>query len=201
MNLHHVRNLADLATKPDASARTQLIATRMICRLYAAELDTINTERRALRREASKAKRFLPFTAAAVATLEQQADSYAEGRRESLRAALLGFGRVLMLDTDNLTSTIGFDGLCDLLSINPVHREQARRDGGETLRGLVFIASAEDSATQQGDAWAGGGPLYRACQLATFEFIRSCPKHLLPDPFAPGEVFGPKLPPVLCVVG
>jgi hypothetical protein len=32
------------------------------------------------------------------------------------------------------------------------------------------------------------------------DFIRTCPDHLLPDPFAPGAPFGPKLPPVLRVV-
>lgn len=200
MNLNHVRTLANLATKPDASARTQLIATRMICRLYAADLDALNAERRALRRQARLARRFLPFTAAAVTALEQRAASHAEGRRESLRAALLGFGRVLLLDTDNLTATLGFDGLCDLLSINPVHREQARRDGGETLQGLAFIARMEDSAQQHNDGWSDGGPLFRACQVAMSEFIHTCPDHLLPDPFAPGEVFGPKLPPQLRVV-
>lgn len=200
MNLNHVRTLANLATKPDASARTQLIATRMICRLYAADLDAINAERRALRRQARLARRFLPFTAATVAALEQRVASHAEGRRESLRAALLGFGRVLLLDTDNLTATLGFDGLCDLLSINPVHREQARRDGGDTLQGLAFIARMEDSAQQHSEGWGDGGPLFRACLLAACELMRTCPPHLRPDPFAPGEVFGPKLPPELRVV-
>lgn len=32
------------------------------------------------------------------------------------------------------------------------------------------------------------------------QFIKECPKDLLPDLFAPGEVFGPKLPPKLRVV-
>jgi hypothetical protein len=100
----------------------------MICRLYAADLDALNAERRILYRQVRLASRFLPFTAAAVTALEWQAASHTEERRESLRSALLGFGRML-LDTDNLTAALGFDGLYDLLSINPVHREQARRDG------------------------------------------------------------------------
>lgn len=188
MNLHRARTLVNLATKPEASARTQLIATRMICRLYAADLDTLNAERRDLWRQARLARRFLPFTAAAVAALEQRAASHAEGLREALREALVGFGRVLLLDTDNLTEALGFDGLCDLLSINPVHREQARRDGGETVRGLVFIAGMEDSAQPRREGWGDGGPLFRACLLAACEFIRTTP-HLLPDPFAPDGPF------------
>ena len=42
--------------------------------------------------------------------------------------------------------------------------------------------------------------LFNACQLATANFIKECPAHLLPDPFAPGAPFGPKLPPVLSIV-
>ena len=90
--------------------------------------------------------------------------------------------------------------VADLLSINPAHREQARKDGGESLAGLVSAARAEESATHYGTTWGTGGPLYRACQAAVIEFIQTCPADQLPDPFAPGAPFGPKLPPVLRVV-
>lgn len=68
------------------------------------------------------------------------------------------------------------------------------------MHGLAFIARMEDSMTDHGDAWGAGGPLFEACQAAMCEFILTCPDHLLPDPFAPGEMFGPKLPPQLRVV-
>ena len=72
-----------------------------------------------------------------------------------------------------LAAALGFDQLADLLNINPAHREQARREGGETLQGLAYIARMEDSATDYGDAWAAGGPLFEACHSAKTA-VREC---------------------------
>jgi hypothetical protein len=117
-----------------------------------------------------------------------------------MRRVLVAYGQTIIHDRDGIADALGFDGLCDHLSINQAHREQAKRDGGETLQGLAYIARMEDSATDCGDEWGRGGPLFEACNAAMCEFIRTCPEHLLTDPFAPGEVFGPKLPPQLRVV-
>lgn len=73
MKASQIRALANIADKPGASVSTQLIAMRRVCRLFCHERATIHQERRALRRKAAKLKAFLPFTAAAVANLEQQA--------------------------------------------------------------------------------------------------------------------------------
>lgn len=200
MNLNHIRILPDLATKPGATKRDVLTITRRLLRLLYLQRDGIHTERRAIKRQAGKLRQFLPFTAQAVANLEQQAREHRARELEDGRRVLVAFGRLLLLDPDGIADDLGFEQLADLLNINPVHREQARLDGGETLRGLAFVARAEDSATQHGDTWGDGGPLFRACLAATCEAIINAPEGALPDPFAPGAPVGPRLPPDLRVV-
>ena len=199
MTLTPTMRLCDIALKPGGSASTQLITTRRICRNIASNLDSVRGEQRAMRRQAGKLKAFLPFTRQAIADLEQQAQAHREDERGKAVAALAGFGQSLLFDHDGLAGALGFDRMCDLLSVNAVEREQARRDGVTSLEGLVFTHALEDSAERRGQEW-NDAPLFNACHAAMADFIRECPKHLLPDPFAPGAPYGPKLPPKLSVV-
>jgi len=192
--------LVDIARKPGASMSTSLITTRRICRAFGERLDSIRDERRAMRRKAGKLSQYLPFTANTIAELEQQAADHRSVEWQDLRTVLAGFGRSLVLDTEGLAEGLGFDRLCDLLAINTVERETARRDGLASLADLVFTYALEESAARRGQD-GNDGPLFNACQLATAQFIRECPAHLLPDPFAPGAPFGPQLPPDLRLVG
>ena len=192
--------LCNIALKPGISASTQLITTRRICRNIISQLDTIVAERKAMRRQAAKLKAFLPFTRQAIADLEQEALEYKEQARSGARNALAGFGQSLMFDREGLAQALGFDRLCDLLSVNPVHRQQAHAGGDTGLRGVAFIFRLEDSSASFGDDWGAGGPLYRAMHIAMIQFIRECPEGQLPDPFAPGEIFGPKPPSALRLI-
>lgn len=106
----------------------------------------------------------------------------------------------LIHDREGYAEALGFDALADLLNINRVDREEARRSGWRTLSDLVAVHDLENSAEYRGDEWSQGSPLYQACQLAVMEFIKTAPEGTLPNPFAPGEIFGPKLPPKLSVV-
>ncbi|MGE8362370.1 hypothetical protein [Pseudomonas sp.] len=191
--------LCDIAMKPGISASTQLITTRRICRNISRNLDSVRDEQRAMRRQAGKLKAFLPFTRQAIADLEQQAQAHRGGERSKALVALAGFGQSLLFDHDGLAGALGFDRMCDLLSVNTVEREQARREGVTSLEDLVFAHALEDSAERREQGW-NDAPLFNACHAAMANFIRECPKHLLPDPFAPGAPFGPKLPPKLSVV-
>lgn len=201
MTPSHILALCNIALKPDTSATTKLITNRRICRAVVHQLDSIRAERRVMRREAGKLKAFLPFTRQAIADLEQQAQEHREDERSGARRVLAGFGQSLIFDREGLADALGFDRMCDLLSVNPIHRQQAHKDGDTTLRGVVFISQLEDSSTAHGDEWGEGGPLYRACHAAMIQFIKECPEDQLPDPFAPGAPFGPKLPPDLRIVG
>ena len=192
--------LADIAEKEGLTKRDALTITRRALRHICQVRSGIQAERGAIRRQACKLRRFLPFTALAVADLEQQARDHRTPELDSLRRVLVAYGQATIHDRDGIAEALGFDQLADLLSINPVHREQARREGGETLQGLTYIARMEDSATDYGTDWGAGGPMAQACQAAMMEFILTCPDHQLPNPFAPGAVFGAKLPPQLRVV-
>lgn len=119
---------------------------------------------------------------------------------ESVRRVMLGYGRLILLDRDGIADALGFDALADLLNINRADREKAHREGWRTLSDLVGVHDLENSSERRSDEWGAGSPLYEAAFLAMVEFIHSTPTHLLPDPFAPGAPFGPKLPPVLRVV-
>ena len=191
--------LCDIASKPGISASTQLITTRRICRNISRNLDAIHAERRAMRRQAGKLKAFLPFTRQAIADLEEQAQTHRSVECAKALVALAGFGRSLLLDQGELAQALGFDNLCDLLSVNTVEREQARRDGITSLNDMVFIHALEDIAERRGQEW-NNAPLFNACHAAMADFIRDCPNGVLPDLFAPGAPFGPKLPPKLWVV-
>ncbi|MDF0729216.1 hypothetical protein P0Y43_00530 [Pseudomonas entomophila] len=191
--------LCDIAMKPGISASTQLITTRRICRNISRNLDAIHAERRAMRRQAGRLKAFLPFTRQAIADLEEQEQTHRSIERAKALVALAGFGQSLLLDHDGLARALGFDRLCDLLNVNTVEREQARRDGSTSLECLVFTHALEDSAERRAQEW-NDAPLFNACYTAMADFIRDCPDGVLPDPFAPGAPFGPKLPPKLRVV-
>lgn len=199
MTLTPTMRLCDIASKPGISASTQLITTRRICRNISRNLDAIHAERRAMRRQAGKLRAFLPFTRQAIADLEEQAQTHRSIERAKALVALAGFGKSLLLDHDGLAQALGFERLCDLLSVNTVEREWARRDVITSLSDLVFAHALEDSAERRGQEWHGA-PLFKACHAAMMDFVKGCPKGLLPDPFAPGAPLGPKAPPKLRVV-
>jgi len=192
--------LLEIAQKPSASMSTSLITTRRICRIFGHRADAIRSERRAIRREAGLLRHYLPFTANKIYAIQQQSTNHRRAEWDDLRKVLGAFGRSLMLDTEGLMDGLGFDRVCDLLAVNTVEREAARKDGVDGLAELVFAQSLEDSAARRGQEW-NDAPLFNACQIAFTQFIRECPEHLLPDPFAPGAPFGPRLPPTLSIVG
>lgn len=200
MKAEHLAKLARIARKPGLSHCDQITVTRRLCRQLCVTSDEIHNMRRQLHKAAVEARIHLPFTARQVAELEQLGREYRADDLARYREALTVLGERLLRDSDHLGETLGFDRLADLLSINPAHRERARKAGGDTLRGLAFIARAEESATRHGACWGDGGPLFRACLLAMCEFIRTAPDGSLPDPFAPGGPFGPKSKPTLRLV-
>lgn len=199
MTMTPTMRLCDIASKPGISASTQIITTRRICRNIGRNLDSIHAERRVMRRQAGKLKAFLPFTRQAIADLEEQAQTHRSVERAKALVALAGFGRSLLFDHDGLAQTLGVDRLCDLLNVNTLEREKARREGVTNLEDLVFTYALEDSAERRAQEW-NDAPLFNACHAAMADFIRDCPDGVLPDPFAPGAPLGPKLPPKLSVV-
>jgi hypothetical protein len=200
MSKNLLLTLATIADKPSTTKRDALTITRRALRHICQQKEQIHTERRTMNRQARKLREYLPFTAKAAADLEQQASAHQAETLAALRRVLIAYGEAIIHDRDGIAAALGFDQLADLLSINPAHRKHARQEGGESLQWLAYIARMEESATNHGNEWGAGGPLYQACQAAMMDFIRTCPEHLLPDPFAPGAPFGPPLPPELRIV-
>lgn len=200
-NFSVVTALVRIASKPTATQGISLITTRRICRIFDERLNGINDESRAMLRQAGKLRHHLPFTADRIYALQEQAVEHCKQQRADLRKVLSAFGRSLMLDTEGLYAALGFDRICDLLGVNVVEREAVRNNPTSQtgLAELVFMEALEESAANRKKEW-NDTPLFNACQFAFSDFLRECPAHLLPDPFAPGAPFGPKLPPDLTLV-
>jgi len=187
-----IRTLAEIGLKPTTTARDTLTIARRVCRSMCEARAQICAERRELRRQARKLRQFEPFTKLAADTMEEQARHHRATEWESVRLVLLSYGRLIVLDRDGIADALGFEALADLLNINCVDRERARREGWRTLSDLVAVHDLENSSERRCKKSGEGGPLYEAAFLAMAEFIHTTPTHLLPDPFAPGAMFGPK---------
>ncbi|MGA9219676.1 MAG: hypothetical protein WBZ57_00630 [Pseudomonas graminis] len=196
-----VTALVKIAEKPGATKGTSLITTRRICRIFGERLESINQERRAIRRQAGKLRHQLPFTAERIYELQEQSSQHCKRQRDDLRKVLTAFGRSLVLDTEGIYAALGFDRVCDLLGVNVIEREIAKKNltSHSGLSDLVFVDVLEESAARRSQN-CNDAPLFNACHMAFFNFLQECPADLLPDPFAPGAPFGPKLPPELTVV-
>jgi hypothetical protein len=182
--------LATIGLKPGITCRDQLTVTRRIARRLGERCEVIRAERSAMRREANKLRAHLPFTKRQVEELEQQASQHHAAELEGAKQVLRGFGYSILRDAEKMGfDALGLDALADLLNINRVDRERARREGWRTLSDLVAIHDLENSAERRDDRWGAGSPLYEACFLAMVEFIRTAPEGTLPDPFGPDGPF------------
>lgn len=198
MNPSYIRTLANIAAKPGVTRRDILTIVRRLARSICEYRAAIYATRRAYRRHAAVQREHLPFTKRNVKELERLAREYRADELESARFLLMTHGRMIVMDTAGDADALGFDTLADLLNINQVDREKARRERWRTLADLVAVHGLENSVEHRTEG--RGSPLYQACNLALMEFIKTAPADALPDPFAPGEMYGPKLRPLLRIV-
>lgn len=190
MTVATAQKLADIASKPDATDRTKFIAVQHAVRNLVRHRREIWAERTVFRREAEKLKAYLPFTAKQIDNLKEKAATHRGIELEHNRNVLVGIGGMLLSDREGSYDRMGFDTVCDLLSINPVHRtEAARLQGERSLAGLIYVARMENSVNPETDSWGDGGPLFEACFAATVEWFRTAPKEDIPDLFGPGSPF------------
>lgn len=182
MPLAHFHKVLDICSRPDTSLRTLLIAFRRIVRHAIAAEALSETELGVMIRQA---KRQLPFAKARLADLEKLRRESIANRRQMLSA----FGRWARDHHQQIEAELGWEGLCDILSVNPVHRSEIKRPE----RGLFAITWIggwyEDSATHWGKWYqTGAGPITRAIEVCMQEWmLQNMDK--LPDPFAPGGPF------------
>lgn len=189
INLQVAERLASIARKPGLSQRTMLILTRRIIQQGLRQRAQIRAERRVFRREAGKLKAYLPFTQKQIGALVEKSKEHRESEMADIKKGLVGLGYHIVHDTDCTYAAIGFDGLCDLLNINPVHRKAAMAQEEPSLAGLIYIGRLENSVSPHSDGWGEGGPLFEACFAAMMNWICTAPKEDLPDLFGPGSPF------------
>jgi hypothetical protein len=161
-----VSELNEIAAKPNASPGTLLIVTRRTCRILVSIRDDIGRQRREFLRTAIKARRDLPQSASDIEMLEDLAVTHRRDELEYARARLIEFGRLMSSDGSGLAQRLGFDRMCDILNVNPVHRTDIRPERRSTFNGLIFEARVEDSADVKNELWASGGPLCEAFYAA-----------------------------------
>lgn len=189
INLKVAEKLAAIARKSGLSKRTMFILTRRIIQQGLRHRDQIRVERRVFRREARKLEAYLPFTEKQMGILESKSREHRQPEMVDIRKGLIGLGYHIIHDTDGTYADIGFEGLCDLLNINPVHRKAAIVEEEPSLAGLIYIGRLENSVSRQSDVWGDGGPLFEACFVAMMDWIRTAPEGALPDLFGPSSPF------------
>lgn len=136
--------LFSILSKPYLSVRDTLT----VCRRLARELQAIHVgAREQYLCEIKAAEAGLPFTEAKVQKLK-------EGDKEfhlSYEARISSIGNWLVDMGPSLDQELGFDSICDLLNVNPVHRHMLKEDqaeGADTLISIAHFAGLEDSAEQ-----------------------------------------------------
>lgn len=161
-----IDDLNEIAAKPNATPATLLIVTRRTCRILVSIRDEIGRQRREFLRTAFKARRDLPRSAPDIEMLEDLAVTYRRDEYEYSRARIVELGYAMSSDGNGAAQRLGFDRMCDILNVNPVHRRDIRPERRNSFRGLIFEARIEDSADVKSELWASGGPLCEAFYAA-----------------------------------
>lgn len=180
-----IQALANLELKPATTQRTRLLVARRICRWLSMQYQCIHSERRALLRRVNIMRSGQTVISATVERLAAQAREHRAAELDAIRRALVDYGILTVYDPTGIAAHLGFDSLCDLLNINTVEREQARRDGHTSLEDLVFTAALEDSAARRGKG-KSSSPLFEACNTLLLHFMHTRSSRVQPQFFSPG---------------
>ncbi|WP_010216572.1 hypothetical protein [Pseudomonas syringae group genomosp. 3] len=180
----YAQRLVELSNRGNNSPAISLIIARRFARHL---VDERAFERANFRQAIAQAKAGLPFTANKLAELEKQEKNKREQRRTNLKLIADWFRG----SDEVLVALYGFNGICDLLNVNPVHRIEAesyvdRASGYVTA--IAFICGLEDSAsTSSGRKRSeyNDGPLFHAFHAQMMQIMIENPG-AMPDPFAPG---------------
>lgn len=187
MKPEYARRLVELSNRGNNSLLTSLIIARRFTRHIRNEDDHDHEQYRA---ELAAAQVGLPFTASKVAELKKSK----EAKRESRNQSLLKIADWLRRADSLLVKFYGFEMICDLLCVNPVHRAYAKTlttEASGTITAVAFIAGLEDSAsTTSGRKKAdwNDGPLFHAFHRQMMQIMLDNPG-VMPDPFAPDGPF------------
>lgn len=184
MKPEHHQRLHELTRLEHLSLRSLLILARRLVRQSLLDRKDVRT---LFHEEVKKAEAGLPFTKRRLDTvkdLQRQA-------RDHFRTGILEIGKWLYQVDEELTQKYGFDGVCDLLEVNPVHRPEAMQwmeDKNRAISAVAFISGMEDSAGQRSGRHPADwkeGTFFQVFLEMQMDLIRRRPD-LMPDPTAPG---------------
>lgn len=180
MKPEHFDRLADKSVQV-LSFRARLIVTRRILREVLAQDEH---EKTILRMAIRQLKRKLPFTKSKLIEVEQLLRDCHQANHK----LLISYGQMLRDSHYAFEADLGWEGICDVLCVNKVHRDEAgAHDKG--LFGITWIGGQfEDSSTHYGGNATGEGPVTHAVGAAMQEWMLNN-MDKLPDPFAPGGPF------------
>lgn len=184
------KKMAEICSKPDASERTKFILIQHTARSMVRQRRDIRDEQKVFRREAATLEACMPHATIQIAGLRGLAKTHRQAELEGVERCLVGLGNMLLHDREGSFEKLGFDTVCDLLSINPVHRVGVELCGGARgLAELIYVSRLENSSGPHSDGWGEGGPLFEACFAATCHWLRTAPEEDLPDLFGPDSPF------------
>jgi len=190
MTVATARKIADISAKPGVSHRTQFILIQHAVRNLVRHRKDIWAERKVFRREAAILQASMPSATSQIEELKAKADSHRAAEMAGIKQVLIGIGHMILQDREGTYDALGFDGVCDLIGVNAVHRAGIDlRGGGRGLAELIYVSRMENSSSPNPDSWGEGGPLYEACFAATIHWLHTAPKEDLPDLFGPGSPF------------
>ena len=161
MKPEHAERLQTLVTVKHLSPRSRLLVLRRLARESHARWEIVQAF---FDSEIKEAKAGLPSAAKALKMIR---GLYKRARAGHERISS-DVGQWLLENDALLTTMYGFEGICELLEVNPVHRAEVVQYAGDMDRAIFAIAfesGLEESASRQSGRhpadWKDG-PLYQA---------------------------------------
>ncbi|MBA6043789.1 hypothetical protein [Pseudomonas lactis] len=184
VKLKYKDRLGELLVMPHISPRSRLIVVRRIARICNSQWVETREYFRELIKEAELG---LPFTTAKL----KKIDAMRSEARSQHKATSYQIGQWIYENDDLLTKLYGFDGVCEVLEVNPVHRPEVleyAEDQHRAIAAVAFIAGMEESASRQSGRQRPDykdGPLFNVFMDMMIKAMKEN-RASMPDPTAPG---------------
>lgn len=184
VKLKYKERLGNLLVMPHLSPRSRLIIVRRIARICHSQW----TETRAYFRELIKETELgLPFTTGKL----KKIDAMRSEARSQHKATSYQIGQWIYENDALLTQLYGFEGICEVLEVNPVHRPEVleyAEDRERSIAAVAFIAGLEESASRQSGRHRPDykdGPLFNVFMDMMMKAMKEN-RASMPDPTALG---------------
>lgn len=161
MKPEHAEQLQTLVAVPHLSPRSRLLVLRRLARESHTRWEAVQAF---LDGEIKGAKAGFPSAAKALKKIRGLRHQ-AQDEHQQIACVI---GRWLFENDALLTTMYGFEGICELLEVNPVHRAEVVQYAGDMDRAIFAVAfesGLEESASRQAGRHPADwkeGPLYQA---------------------------------------